>query len=54
MTPPPALTLADAYAEALRANPRIAASRALARAAGDRVPSAGLPPDPVLQLGAMN
>jgi cobalt-zinc-cadmium efflux system outer membrane protein len=37
-----------------RNNPRIAAARALARAASARVPSATRPPDPQLQLGFMN
>ncbi len=47
-------SLGDYYALALRANPRIAAAQALARAAQARVPSARRPSDPQLQLGFMN
>lgn len=47
-------TLGDVYREIARANPRIDAARALAKAAELRVPSAKRPPDPELQLGFMN
>lgn len=46
--------LADFYALALRANPRIAAAQALARAAQARIPGARRPSDPQLQIGFMN
>ncbi|MHB0948520.1 MAG: TolC family protein [Gemmatimonadaceae bacterium] len=49
-----ALRLADVYAQVAARNPRTAAAAALATAAEARVPSAGLPPDPQLQLGWMN
>ena len=48
------LVLGQVYNEARLASPRVAAARSLARAAGARVPSAKLPPDPQLQLGVMN
>jgi cobalt-zinc-cadmium efflux system outer membrane protein len=48
------LALGAVYRELARASPRIAAARALARAADARVASAGLPPDPQLQFGFMN
>jgi outer membrane protein TolC len=51
---PGALVLGDLYREAVRANPRVAAARALAHAADARVPGARRPPDPELQLGFMN
>ncbi len=46
--------LSELYAEVLRANPRLTAARALARAAEARISAAGRPPDPQLQIGAMN
>ncbi len=49
-----ALRLAPLYAIAARANPRIVAAAALARATAARVPGANRPPDPQLQLGLMN
>ena len=48
------LRLAPLYAIAARANPRVAAAAALARATAARVPGASRPPDPQLQLGLMN
>lgn len=48
------LTLEGAYALAAERNPRIAATVAVADASATRVSSAGLPPDPVFQIGAMN
>jgi outer membrane protein TolC len=48
------LVLGDLYRDAERANPRSDAARALARAADARISWAGLPPDPVVQLGFMN
>ena len=48
------LRLGDAYSGVERSNPRLAAARALARAAQYRVPAATRPPDPQLQLGWMN
>lgn len=48
------LTLAEAYAVAAERNPRIAATIAVADATAAMVASAGLPPDPVFQIGAMN
>lgn len=48
------LTLAETYALAAVRNPRIAATVAVADASAARVSSAGLPPDPVFQIGAMN
>lgn len=51
----PAVTrLGDLYAAVRGGNPRVAAARALARAADARVPGATRPPDPQLQLGFMN
>jgi outer membrane protein, heavy metal efflux system len=50
----PRLLLSDLYAEVHRESPRAEAARALARAADERVRSAGLPPDPQIQLGFMN
>ncbi len=49
-----ALSLADVYAQVRARNPRTAAASALANAAEARVASAGLPPDPQVQLGWMN
>ena len=46
--------LGDIYAQVGRANPKIAAARALVRAAQARIPGATKPPDPQLQLGIMN
>ena len=48
------LTLAEVYALAAERNPRIAAATAVADASAAVVPSAGLPPDPVFQIGAEN
>ena len=48
------LTLADVYGLAGERNPRIAAAAAAADASATIVSSAGLPPDPVFQIGAMN
>ena len=48
------LLLGDLYGDVQRANPRVAAARALTRAAEARVPGALRPPDPQLQLGFMN
>jgi outer membrane protein, heavy metal efflux system len=48
------LHLSEAYREARSASPRLAAAEALARAAQERIPAAGRPPDPELQLGWMN
>ena len=48
------LTIADVYREVARANPRVVAAKAAARAADARVPGAKRPPDPQLQLGWMN
>ena len=47
------LRLGTLYDAAQRANPRIAAAGALADAAAARVPGAGLPPDPQVQLGLL-
>ena len=48
------VVLGDLYAQVLRANPRVAAARALTRAAESRVAGVSRPPDPQLQLGFMN
>jgi outer membrane protein TolC len=48
------LTLAETYALARERNPHIAAAAALADARAAAIPSAGLPPDPALRIGAMN
>lgn len=48
------LRLGAVYDELRKANPRIQAAEALARAARARIPAAGLPPDPQVQLGWMN
>lgn len=48
------LSLASVYDELRKANPRVHAAEALARAARARIPAAGLPPDPQLQLGWMD
>ena len=47
-------TLEDAYREARSRNPMLRAAGALTDAAAAREASAGLPPDPMLQLGIMN
>jgi outer membrane protein, heavy metal efflux system len=52
--PAPGFTLAEAYELAAQRNPRLVATRSLAEAVGTREGSAGLPPDPMLQLGVMN
>lgn len=48
------LQLGTVYEELRKASPRIQAAEALARAARARIPAAGLPPDPQVQLGFMN
>jgi outer membrane protein TolC len=48
------LRLEEVYALAAERNPRIAAAVAVADASATMVSSAGLPPDPVFQIGAMN
>ena len=48
------LRLEEVYALAAERNPRIAAATAVADASATMVSSAGLPPDPVFQIGAMN
>ncbi len=53
MTPPAGERLADFYRAATRANPRIGAAQASARAAAARIAGAKRPPDPELQLGIM-
>lgn len=50
----PALVLGDLYRDLQRRSPKLAAARALVRAAEARVPSSKLPPDPQLQFGFMN
>lgn len=52
--PTDALRLGDLYAQVQRANPKIAAARALTLAAESRVAGASRPTDPVVQLGIMN
>ena len=51
---PTPLTLGAIYRDIERESPRAEAARALAIAARARVPAAGLPPDPQLQLSFMN
>ena len=51
---PPRLTLEEAYALARSRSPMLRASAALADAAEARESTAGLPPDPMVQLGIMN
>lgn len=53
-TSPTTLQLAAVYDALRERNPRVQAAEALARAARARIPSAGLPPDPQVQLGWMN
>ena len=48
------MRLGAVYQELRHASPRLAAADALAAAARARIPSAGLPPDPQVQLGLMN
>ncbi len=48
------LQLGTVYDELRKANPRIQATEALARAARSRISGAGLPPDPQVQFGWMN
>jgi outer membrane protein TolC len=48
------LSLADVYELARARNPMLRASSAMADAAETREASAGLPPDPTLQVGVMN
>jgi outer membrane protein TolC len=51
---PAPLTLGAVEEELLRRSPRLAAANALAAASASRVASAGLPPDPQIQIGWMN
>jgi len=51
---PERLRLGDLYTQIERANPRVAAARALTAAARARVPGSRRPPDPQLQIGFMN
>ncbi|HEX6308004.1 MAG TPA: TolC family protein [Longimicrobiales bacterium] len=51
---PPVLRLEDAYREAQARNPMLQAAAAVTAAAATREASAGLPPDPMLQIGIMN
>lgn len=51
---PARLPLSAVYDALREGNPRIQAAEALARAAHARISSAGLPPDPQVQLGWMN
>jgi len=53
-TPPATLTLEEAYRHARAGNPALRAAGALADAAETREAAAGLPPDPMLQVGIMN
>jgi len=46
--------LGEFYAQVQRANPKLGAAQAMARAARARTPAASRPPDPQLQLGFMN
>ncbi len=48
------VTLPQVYTLARARNPRLAAALAVADASAARVPGAGLPPDPSLQVGVMN
>lgn len=48
------LLLGSVYDELRKANPRIQAAEALARAVRSRISGAGLPPDPQVQFGWMN
>jgi outer membrane protein TolC len=48
------ITLSEVYRQVARANPRVMASQAAARAAQARVAGAYRPPDPRLQFGLMN
>ncbi|HUG41798.1 MAG TPA: TolC family protein [Longimicrobiales bacterium] len=50
----PALTIEEAYRVARARNPMLRAAAAVADAAATREASAGLPPDPLLQIGLMN
>ena len=50
----PRLVLGQIYADLRASNPRLAATRASARAFSARVSAAGLPPDPEIELGFMN
>lgn len=49
-----ALRLGELYEQVRARNPRVQAAEALAQAARARVPGAGLPPDPQVQIGWMN
>jgi cobalt-zinc-cadmium efflux system outer membrane protein len=53
-SPPADTVLARLTAEAVRANPSLEASRAMARAAGSRIRPAGALPDPMLTAGVMD
>lgn len=48
------MTLDRLYRAAWEESPRLIAARELVRASAAREPSAGLPPDPTVELGAMN
>ena len=52
--PDATLTIDSLYAQVRRASPALMAADARARAARSRVATAGVPPDPQLQLGWMN
>jgi outer membrane protein TolC len=54
IAPGESIRLGDVYREVLERNPRVAAARALADAAGARISAAKLPPDPQVQLSFMN
>lgn len=54
VTSGPPLTVEEAYRLAETRSPLLRASAAMADAAASREASAGLPPDPVLQIGIMN
>lgn len=53
-TLPGGLTLAEVFELAAQRNPRLVASRSLAEAMETRERSAGVPPDPMLELGVMD
>jgi len=54
-TPPPGeLTLGEVYRLAALRNPRLSATRSVVEASATMEASAALPPDPLLEIGAMN
>jgi outer membrane protein TolC len=53
-TPAAPVRLGQLYTQVQRANPKLIAANALARAARARVPGATRPPDPQMQFGFMN